>query len=63
MSKALGLPDDWVVKVIKAVGNYEELWNRNFGPLGLQRGLNRLLEQGGPPVRSAAALTSERRHR
>jgi general L-amino acid transport system substrate-binding protein len=55
VSKALGLPDDWVVKVIKAVGNYEELWNRNFGPLGLQRGLNRLWSKGGllyaPPLR------------
>ena len=55
VSKALGLPDDWVVKVIKAVGNYEELWNRNFGPLGLQRGLDRLWSKGGllyaPPLR------------
>jgi len=55
VSKALGLREDWVVRVIKAVGNYEEIWNRNFAPLGLQRGLNRLWNKGGilyaPPLR------------
>ena len=28
----LALPDDWVVKVIAAVGNYGEIFDRNLGP-------------------------------
>jgi len=55
IGRALGLRDAWIVDVIKAVGNYEEIWMRNFGPLGLQRGLNRLWSKGGllyaPPIR------------
>ncbi|HZC99602.1 MAG TPA: amino acid ABC transporter substrate-binding protein [Actinomycetes bacterium] len=54
----LGLPRDFAVKVIKAVGNYEEIYNRNVGPdtpLGLERGLNGLWTKGGlhyaPPYR------------
>jgi general L-amino acid transport system substrate-binding protein len=54
----LGLSNDWVVKVVKAVGNYGEIFNRNVGPgtpLNLERGLNRLWKDGGlmyaPPYR------------
>jgi general L-amino acid transport system substrate-binding protein len=54
----LGLPPDFAVKVIKAVGNYGEIYNRNVGPgtpLGLERGLNELWNKGGllyaPPYR------------
>jgi general L-amino acid transport system substrate-binding protein len=46
----LGLPDDWAYKVIKAVGNYSEIYNRNLGtgsPLGMPAGLNRLWTNGG----------------
>jgi general L-amino acid transport system substrate-binding protein len=52
----LGLPSDFAVKVIEAVGNYGEIYARNIGrPLGLQRGLNDLWTRGGlqyaPPFR------------
>lgn len=54
----LGLPPDFAVKVIKAVGNYAEIYNRNVGPgtpLDLERGLNDLWTKGGllyaPPYR------------
>ena len=43
--RALGLDDDWAVRVIREVGNYGELFERNLGarsPLRLQRGLNAL---------------------
>jgi general L-amino acid transport system substrate-binding protein len=53
--KALGLDENWAVSVIKAVGNYGEMFSRNIGPLGLDRGLNRLWSDGGlmyaPPLR------------
>ncbi len=54
----LGLPQDFAVKVIKAVGNYGEIYDRNVGPgspLDLERGLNNLWTNGGlhyaPPYR------------
>jgi general L-amino acid transport system substrate-binding protein len=51
----LGLADDWAVKVIKAVGNYGEMFKRHLEPLGIQRGPNALWTQGGlqyaPPFR------------
>ncbi|MBO8141148.1 MAG: amino acid ABC transporter substrate-binding protein [Firmicutes bacterium] len=47
MGAMLGLTDDWAVKVIKAVGNYGEIFDRNLGPLGLPRGLNRQWTDGG----------------
>ncbi|MEB3351386.1 MAG: amino acid ABC transporter substrate-binding protein [Cyanobacteriota bacterium] len=56
--KQLGLPADFVVKAVKAVGNYGEIYDRNVGPgspLKLDRGLNRSWTQGGllysPPFR------------
>ncbi len=56
--KQLGLPADFVVKAIQAVGNYGEIFERNVGsgsPLKLERGLNRQWQQGGliysPPFR------------
>jgi general L-amino acid transport system substrate-binding protein len=58
MGKLLGLEKDWLVKAIKAVGNYGEMFERNVGPktaLNLPRGLNNLWSKGGlqyaPPVR------------
>ncbi len=51
----LGLEPDFVVTVIREVGNYGEIFERNLGPLGLERGLNALWEDGGlqyaPPYR------------
>ena len=56
--QSLGVTNDWVVRIVKAVGNYGESFDRNLGaksPLNLPRGLNRLWSAGGrenpPPVR------------
>jgi general L-amino acid transport system substrate-binding protein len=56
--KLLGLDKDWLVRAIKATGNYGEIFERNVGPkspLGLPRGHNNLWTKGGliyaPPVR------------
>jgi general L-amino acid transport system substrate-binding protein len=48
--KGLGLPDTWAYNVIKKVGNYAEIFDRNLGsgsPLKLDRGYNKLWNQGG----------------
>ncbi len=50
MGKALGLDDRWVYNIIKQVGNYGEIFERNVGKntkLGLDRGLNGLWTRGG----------------
>ena len=53
--KELGMDNDWMVRAIKAVGNYGEMYERNIGPLGIPRGNNALWTQGGlhyaPPIR------------
>lgn len=53
----LGASEDWGPRVIAAVGNYGEMYERNVGrdsPLKIERGLNRLWNEGGlmyaPPV-------------
>ncbi len=46
----MGLTDDWAVRIIKAVGNYGESFERNVGqgsPLKIARGLNALWTKGG----------------
>ena len=48
--KALGVRNDWVVRVVDSVGNYGEMFERHLGrqsALRLERGLNRLWTQGG----------------
>jgi general L-amino acid transport system substrate-binding protein len=48
--KALGLDEKWAYNIIKLVGNYGEIFERNVGvntPLKLQRGLNDLWTKGG----------------
>jgi general L-amino acid transport system substrate-binding protein len=54
----LGLSKDWAYNVIKAVGNYGEIYDRHIGPktaIGLDRGVNALWTDGGilysPPFR------------
>jgi general L-amino acid transport system substrate-binding protein len=50
LGEALGLPADWAYQVIKQVGNYGEVFNRNVGessPLKLDRGVNALWTEGG----------------
>jgi general L-amino acid transport system substrate-binding protein len=46
----IGLDNGFVVNVIRAVGNYGEIFDRNLGPntpLALERGLNALWTNGG----------------
>lgn len=48
--KLLGLDKDWMVRAIKASGNYGEMFDRNLGPgssVKLPRGLNNLWNKGG----------------
>ena len=54
----LGLENDWLARVIRAVGNYGEIYERNLGPdtpLNIARGPNELWTNGGllysPPFR------------
>jgi len=54
----LGLTNDWAYRIIKHVGNYGEVFERNVGqgsPLKLPRGYNALWTKGGlqfaPPIR------------
>jgi len=50
LGKALGLDNKWAYNIVKQVGNYGEIFDRNVGPktkLGLQRGLNALWTKGG----------------
>ncbi|MFC0282500.1 amino acid ABC transporter substrate-binding protein [Camelimonas abortus] len=56
--KALGLDPDWAIRMVKAVGNYGEIYERNLGvntKLAVPRGLNHLWNMGGilyaPPMR------------
>jgi hypothetical protein len=54
----LGLTNDWAVRIIRAVGNYGEVFERNVGSgsrLGIPRGINAQWSNGGiqsaPPIR------------
>jgi general L-amino acid transport system substrate-binding protein len=54
----LGLTKDWAARIIRHVGNYGEVYERNVGvesKLGIPRGLNQLWSNGGiqyaPPIR------------
>jgi general L-amino acid transport system substrate-binding protein len=56
--KGIGLDNDWVARIVKAVGNYGESYERNVGSgsrLKIERGLNKQWSQGGlqyaPPIR------------
>jgi general L-amino acid transport system substrate-binding protein len=55
IGKMLGLDNRWAFNIIKQVGNYGESFERNLKPLGLDRGINKLWNQGGlmfaPPIR------------
>jgi general L-amino acid transport system substrate-binding protein len=58
LGEQLGLTKDWVSRIVKAVGNYGETFERNVGAgskLGISRGLNNLWNKGGiqyaPPIR------------
>ena len=56
--EALGLTNDWALRIIKQIGNYGEIFERNVGQgsqLKISRGLNALWNKGGlqyaPPIR------------
>jgi general L-amino acid transport system substrate-binding protein len=56
--EGIGLDNAWAANIIKEVGNYGEIFNRNVGSdseLGFARGLNALWVDGGlqyaPPIR------------
>jgi general L-amino acid transport system substrate-binding protein len=56
--KPFGLSGDWAVRIVRGVGNYAEVFDRNVGAgskLGIPRGLNELWSNGGiqyaPPIR------------
>lgn len=58
MGAKLGLSNDWAYNIIKYVGNYGEIYDRNLGPdtpTYIERGLNQLYTNGGilyaPPIR------------
>ncbi len=55
LGKALGVDNKWAVNIIKSVGNFSEIWERDITPLGIQRGINNLWNKGGlmytPPMR------------
>jgi general L-amino acid transport system substrate-binding protein len=54
----LGLTKDWAARIIRLVGNYDEVFERNVGTasrLDIPRGVNNLWTNGGiqyaPPIR------------
>lgn len=58
LGKKLGLEPRWAYNVVKQVGNYGEILERNLGEgseLGIKRTLNKLIKKGGiqyaPPMR------------
>lgn len=58
IGKTLGLDNEWAKRIIRAVGNYGEVFNRNLGPdtpMSMERGMNALWSKGGlmyaPPLR------------
>lgn len=58
LGTGIGVSEDWVAQIVKGVGNYGEIFERNVGantPLKIARGLNALWSKGGlqyaPPIR------------
>ncbi|WP_426957016.1 amino acid ABC transporter substrate-binding protein [Muricoccus radiodurans] len=55
LGRQLGVSNDWAVQVVRAVGNFSDMWERSVTPTGMPRGVNRLWTQGGlmyaPPMR------------
>lgn len=56
--QSMGLTKDWAVRIIRGVGNYGEMFERNLGQgsqLKIKRGMNALYTKGGlqyaPPIR------------
>ena len=55
MGKALGIDNKWAYNIVKQVGNFGEIWDRNIAVLGVPRGINNIWTKGGlhyaPPIR------------
>jgi general L-amino acid transport system substrate-binding protein len=55
LGKALGVDNKWAYNIVKQVGNFAEMWDRNITPMGVPRGINNLWNKGGlqysPPLR------------
>lgn len=50
VGEVMGVPNDFMVKVLQSVGNYDDMWQRNLGeqsPMQLPRGMNKLYTDGG----------------
>jgi len=56
LGRMLGVDNAWMTNIIRTLGNYGEVFERNLGPIGLQRGRNALWTTPGglqysPPFR------------
>ncbi|MDA8253267.1 MAG: amino acid ABC transporter substrate-binding protein [Rhodospirillales bacterium] len=55
MGKALSLDNKWAYNIVRQVGNFGEMWDRDIAVLGVPRGINNLWTKGGlqyaPPLR------------
>ncbi|MGG5819804.1 amino acid ABC transporter substrate-binding protein [Falsiroseomonas sp. HW251] len=55
LGRMMGAENDFAVRIVRAVGNFGELWARSVTPLGTPRGINELWTRGGlmyaPPMR------------
>ena len=55
MGKALAVDNKWAYNIVKQVGNFGEIWDRNITVLGVPRGINNIWTKGGlhyaPPMR------------
>jgi len=55
LGQDIGLDPKWAYTIIKTVGNYGEIYERNLAPLGWERGYNQIWTEGGllysPPFR------------
>lgn len=63
LGESLGISNDFALKIIQQIGNYEEIYNRNFDETALPRNLNELMfvEPGGllyyPPFSGSDRVT------
>lgn len=55
LGRSMGVDNDWALRIVRQVGNYGEMYERNITPIGIPRGVNNLWTNGGlhyaPPIR------------
>ncbi|MEO3470383.1 amino acid ABC transporter substrate-binding protein [Roseomonas sp. CAU 1739] len=55
LGRSMNVDNEWAVRIIRQVGNYGEMYERNITPIGIPRGVNNLWNRGGlhyaPPIR------------